>query len=166
MGMVGWCWSQTFINSTHEWSTAQFVLVVRLWLLFWDLLVIDVLCWLRVASLAFRDQEGCVTAHNKCGFNRQEMALLQSRSNTKGKRKFERERYSSLGGKFKAETMGGSWFCVFPAKGAAGFRWWHSTSLTQQWLEAIMPGCRGDLLSVFQWKPPQIRGMPRLWNQI
>lgn len=91
---------------------------------------------------------------------------LQSRSNTRGKRKFERERYSSLGGKFKAETMGGSWFCVFPAKGAAGFRWWHSTSLTQQWLEAIMPGCRGDLLSVFQWKPPQIRGMPRLWNQI
>lgn len=36
------------------------------------------------------------------------MALLQSRSNTRGKRKFERERYSSLGGKFKAETMGGS----------------------------------------------------------
>lgn len=33
-------------------------------------------------SLAFRDLQGSLTAHDKYGFNRQEMAALQSRFNT------------------------------------------------------------------------------------
>lgn len=51
---------------------------------FWDLLVIDqsVVLTQDETSLAFRDPQGSVTAHHKCGFNRQEMALLQSRSHT------------------------------------------------------------------------------------
>lgn len=40
-------------------------------------------------SLAFRGLQGSVTAHYKCGFNRQEMAVLQSGSNTGSWRKCE-----------------------------------------------------------------------------
>ena len=63
-------------------------------------------------------------------------------------------------------SSGGSWFCVFSAKGPFGFRWWHSTSLTRPCLGAGMQGCRGDLLSMIHPKPPQIKGMALSWKQI
>lgn len=49
--------------------------------LLWDLLVIDrsVVLTQDETPLAFRDLQGSVTAHQKCGFNRQGMAVLQSR---------------------------------------------------------------------------------------
>lgn len=58
-------------------------LAVQLWLLFWDLLVIDhsVVLTQDETSLAFGDPQGSVTAHHECGSNRKEMAELQSRSN-------------------------------------------------------------------------------------
>lgn len=74
-----------FTNPTHECSAAQFCLVAQLCLLFWDSLVIEhgVLLTQDETSVAFRNPHGSVTAHHKCAFNGQEMAVLQEERNGK-----------------------------------------------------------------------------------
>lgn len=77
-------WSADFgIDSTRSLipcmtdPAAQCCLLVQLWLLYWDLVVIDhsVVLTQDETSLAFRDLQGSVTTRNKCGFNRQKKWL-------------------------------------------------------------------------------------------
>lgn len=93
-------------------------MVVQLWLLYCDSLVIDHSVVLTQDEI--RDPQGPVTAHLKCAFNGQEMAVLQNRSNAGTWRKREGE-MCELRWEVQGETAGKLILCLLCQR-SLGFR--------------------------------------------